>query len=235
MPPAPFMLETHADTGRGEPGPMLVWRLGSPVRAISSAILGGGIRTIEWVLNAHVRSDYGRMDPEQHLRSIASGAGLDAASGTGLLTAARVESVATAFSSPSGNSRSTPDTEVRCDATVGVSYPTWAAAPPAEPTPAQPWRPGTINLVCQIPAPLTDSALVGAVLTATEAKTQALIEGGLPGTGTASDAIVICCPVSAVAASEPFAGPRSPWGAALARAVHQATAAGLADYVARHD
>ena len=73
------------------------------------------------------------------------------------------------------------------------------------------------------PAPLGDAALVNAVVTATEAKTQALGEGGVPGTGTASDAIVVCCPTGS---TERYGGPRSLWGARLARAVHRAVAAG---------
>lgn len=221
-----FTLETHADTGAGGTGPMLVWRFPKPLLAISSAMLGGGIAEAAWVLNAQVRSDYGRMDPGDHLEEIARGAGLDPAGGVGLMTAAHVRRVATAHDAPEG-------ALVRCDATVGVSYPTWAAAPDDELAPELPWRPGTINIVCQLPVPLTDAALVGAVITATEAKSQALIEGGMPGTGTASDAIVVCCPRGESSQAEPFAGPRSLWGARVARAVHAAVADGLARYLVR--
>ncbi len=226
---------SHADDGSGQPAPMLLWRFAEPQRAVSSAMLGGGLKDISWIVNAHVRSDYGRMDPDRHLCEIALGAGLNPANGIGLLTAAKVERVATA-----------QDGGVRCDATVGVSYPTWAAATDGDPLPDTPWRPGTINIVCRLPVPLSDAALVGAVITATEAKTQALIEGGVPGTGTASDAIVICClrsehpcraggpgltgDAAGLTDIVPFAGPRSPWGTRLARAVHAAVARGLARY-----
>jgi adenosylcobinamide amidohydrolase len=65
---------------------------------------------------------------------------------------------------------------------------------------------------------------VNLVATATEAKTQALLEAGIPGTGTATDAVCIVSPIPARADDErdPFGGPRSPGGAALARAVHAA-------------
>ncbi len=224
----PFESATHADTGAGEPGPMLVWRLPEPMRTVSSGMLGGGITDSIWVLNAQVRSDYARTDPAAHLAEIAAGHHLPAGRGVGLLTAARVQRVATGIEGPNSG-------VVRCDATVGVSYPTWAAAPDGDPLLSAPWRPGTINIVCQLPVPLTDAALVGAVITATEAKTQALIEGGMPGTGTASDAIVICAPLAGRGGSDvPFAGPRSVWGARLARAVHRAVhravAQGLRNY-----
>ena len=44
---------------------------------------------------------------------------------------------------------------------------------------------------------------------------------GVPGTGTASDAVVLAWPREGVA-PEPFAGPRAPLGAALALATHDA-------------
>lgn len=116
---------------------------------------------------------------------------------------------------------------VRVDATVGISKPTWAADPTGGFTP---WKPGTINIVAQLPVVLDPGAAVGAVITATEAKTQALIEAGIPGTGTASDAVVICCPVAAssgAGATERFGGPRSPWGARLALAVHRAISSAI--------
>jgi adenosylcobinamide amidohydrolase len=97
-----------------------------------------------------------------------------------------------------------------------VSAPTWAAAPEGA---WSRWAPGTINLVCWLPVPLSDAALVNAIATATEAKAQALYETGVPGTGTASDAVAVCC---LPGSSEPYAGPRSTWGARLARAVHAA-------------
>ena len=58
---------------------------------------------------------------------------------------------------------------------------------------------GTINLILLIDGCLTRAALVNAVITTTEAKTLALIEGGTrtregsPATGTSTAAIVIAC------------------------------------------
>ena len=76
--------------------------------------------------------------------------------------------------------------------------------------------------------PLRDAACVNAVMTATEAKTQAVLEAGFRATGTATDAICVAAP----AAGEPedFAGPRSLWGARIARAVHAAVHAGAVRY-----
>jgi len=83
---------------------------------------------------------------------------------------------------------------------------------------------GTINLVVQLPIGLDPGAAVNAVMTATEAKTQALTARGVNGTGTATDAITIVWPTGAP--TERFAGPRSGWGSRIAQAVYQAVWAG---------
>lgn len=88
-------------------------------------------------------------------------------------------------------------------------------------------RVGTVNIVVYVPAALGDAALVNAVATATEAKCQAIGELGLPGTGTPTDSVTVLCPAGGPALpTEPYGGPRSTWGAPLARAVHAAVRAG---------
>jgi adenosylcobinamide amidohydrolase len=132
------------------------------------------------------------------------------------------------------------DEGVHAAATVGLRVPTWAARPggpdpelaPLDPEPPAP--PGTINLIVSVPVPLAEAALVNAVVTATEAKAQAVLDAGFAGTGTATDAVCVAAPVRDPAgpAGEQFAGPRSPWGARIARAVHAAVQAGAAGYAA---
>ncbi len=206
----------HGDDGEGRPGPVLAWRFPAPVRAVSTAVLGGGLGERSWIVNAEVSSDYHHHDPAAHVAAIGQALGLDGDGGVGLLTAAAVLGLVTAA-----------DAGTRCDATVGLSTPTWAADADGA---WSRWRPGTINLVCWVPAPLGDGALVNAVSTATEAKAQALLEAGVPATGTASDAVVVCCPPGG---TEAYAGPRSRWGSRLARAVHRAVAAGAANDLAK--
>ena len=160
-----------------------------------------------WLINAQVASNYSRTDPAAHLREISTALSLGPV-GTGMLTAAAVTAV-----------QASDEDRVVVWATVGVSQPTFAAAPdePAELV-------GTINVVAWVPVALAPAALVNAVSTITEAKAQALFEVGVAGTGTATDAVVVACPN--VGDDVPFAGPRSPWGARLARAVHRAVVAG---------
>jgi adenosylcobinamide hydrolase len=199
-------------TTRPEDGwdiPLLVWRADRPLRAVSSAPLGGGLGVRHWVVNATVPMSYHRDDPAAHLAELADRLDLDGP-GVGLLTGVDVAEVV-----------ARTDTGVRVWATVGLGTPVWAAAPaPA----ALAQRVGTVNIVVYVPARLGDAALVNAVATATEAKAQAIGELGLPATGTPTDAVTVLCPDE----GEPVAygGPRSAWGAPLARAVHAAVLAG---------
>ncbi|GAB3468315.1 adenosylcobinamide amidohydrolase [Actinophytocola sediminis] len=191
-------------------GPVLVWRLAAPMVAISSGPLGGGLGERRWVLNATVPNGYDRDDPDTHLRELAAALDLRGP-GTGFLTAVDVRTVV-----------HRADSGVSASVTTGVgAHPTWAAAPAAAPVE----RVGTINAVCFLPVRLSDAALVNAVATVAEAKAQALWDAGVPGTGTSTDATALLCPLDGEPA--PFGGPRSPVGAALARAVHASVRAAL--------
>lgn len=190
----------------------LVWRLGTGWRVCSSAVLGGGIGPRHWILNAQVPGGYPRMDPDRHLAEIAAAERLTGP-GAGLMTAADVTAHTVAA-----------DEGVTATATCGLGVRGWAATP-APGTGEQP-EPGTVNIVVTLPVPLSDAALVNAVATATEAKVQALLDAGLDCSGTPTDSVCVAAPAPAGGPGEPFAGPRSLWGARLARAVHAAVLEG---------
>ncbi len=210
-----------------------MWRLGPGVRVCSSAVLGGGIGPRAWILNAQVPGGYPRLDPDRHLAEIAAAEGLTGP-GAGLMTAADVAAYTTGH-----------DGGVTATVTAGLGVRGWAAAPETD-RPRTPHRPGTVNIVVTVPVALSDAALVNAVATATEAKVQALLDAGLDCSGTPTDAVCVAAPEpepesgpesgpesrsGAVGAGprpggEPFAGPRSTWGARIARAVHTAVLAG---------
>jgi adenosylcobinamide amidohydrolase len=203
-----LQVRTRQEGGRAYP--VLVWRAPAPLRMVASAPHGGGIGVRRWVMNAQVPMSYGRRDPDHHLSRLGVSLGLRGR-GVGMLTAADVRAVSSAT-----------EAGVEVFATVGLGHPTWAAAPDAQ-GPVS--LVGTINLVVLLPERLSDAALVNAVATATEAKSQAMFEAGVAGTGTATDAVCIACPDDG--APHAFGGPRSVWGARLARAVHGAVLGGL--------
>jgi adenosylcobinamide hydrolase len=211
--------------------PVLLWRFAEPRLVTSSAPVGGGLGPRQWILNAQVAPGYTRTDLAAHIGVIATSIGLPAHEGVGMLTAAPVlDAVAT------------DDEGVAVLATVGLGAPEWAAAPdparvvdvgtvnivaqlPVALSAAALLNAiGTINVVAQVPVALSPAALVNAIGTVTEAKAQALWDLGLAATGTATDAVAVVCPLDGGA--EPFGGPRSVWGARLARAVHASVRAG---------
>jgi adenosylcobinamide amidohydrolase len=230
-------------TSRVEAGkdlPALVWRFDPPVLAISSGPLGGGLGVRNWAVNATVPRGYDRDDPDVHLAELAAGLGLGRGPGVGLLTGLDVTRRVTAS-----------DGGVCVTATVGIGLPCWAAAAdeggdaahggdPAHGADAAhgagagrrvPRQPvGTINIVARVPVRLSAAALVNAVSTVTEAKTQAIWQAGIEATGTCTDAVCVVCPADG--AAEPYGGPRSVWGARLARAVHAAVLDGARAWLA---
>jgi adenosylcobinamide hydrolase len=187
--------------------PFLLWRFATPLLAIASGPLGGGIGPRSWIINATVPMSYDRDDPDIHLGSLAAGLGLTGA-GLGFLTGVDV-----------GRRVVRRDDGALVVATVGIGEASWAAAA-ASAAPGV----GTVNVFAFLPVRLSDAALVNAVATVAEAKAQAFVELGYAGTGTATDATCVLCPLDGL--SERYGGPRSTWGARLARAVHQAVLVG---------
>jgi adenosylcobinamide amidohydrolase len=218
--------ELHAFEGAPALGvAAMCWRLPFPLRAMSTAPVGGGVGARSWVLNVQVPSDYARQDLGAHVAEVAAALGLSG-SGVGMLTAAPVASATAA-----------EEDGVRVETTVGLRWPVWAAAPAneheqerePEPVGARAIGPGTINVVAFVPVPHTDAALANLLCTVTEAKVQALLDGGVPGTGTASDAVTVLCPTEGVTSAtpaQPFGGPRSQYGARVARCVYRAICTG---------
>lgn len=207
--------ELRSFAGDDAPAPAcLVWRLGAPMQVASTAPVGGGIGRRDWVLNLQVPEGYARRDIDVHVAEVAEALGL-AGSGVGMLTAAEVGRVSVCDDEPG----------VRVEATVGLSLPIWAAAPESARAQEEARVPGTINVVAFVPVCHSDAALANLLCTVTEAKAQALADGGIQGTGTPSDAVTVVCPWSQPV--EPFGGPRSTYGAPLARSVYGALRAAM--------
>ena len=236
----------------------LLWRFGPGWRMISSAMLGGGIGPREWVLNAQVAAGYSRMDPVEHMDALGPGG-----PGVGMMTAAVVERYVTAADGgaeavatvglgvptwaaapegvPDPGLPAAPAAPEPASASAQEPVGPAASGPAREPvgtgdagmpaTGGRAPRPGTINILVAVPVAFSDPALVNAVMTVTEAKTQALLEAGFPCTGTASDAV--CVAAREDGPAEEFGGPRSVWGARIARAVHRAVLDGARDWRTR--
>ena len=97
--------------------------------------------------------------------------------------------------------------------------------------------PGTINAILLVDAALTPSAMVNAVITATEAKTMTLAEWdvrtpqGDPASGTSTDSVVVAC--TGRGAGLDYAGPATTVGWLIGRSMRAAVTRLCREKVAR--
>ncbi len=156
------------------------------LKALSSAVLNGGFIQSQNILNYQVPLNYSHEDPKMDLQHVSEALGLKKPV-IGLMTGVNIKNVS--IKNEISNSIST------CAIiTAGLTNP--AAAGDYIPTKDF----GTINIIVLIDGNLTDSALVDAVKTITEAKTLVLHDLDVRSpysdhfaTGTTSDAVVVAC------------------------------------------
>jgi adenosylcobinamide amidohydrolase len=200
--------------------PWLEVALPRVMRALSWAPYGAGLVATDRILwrevrNADLSPDfdvYGWFDAEMSLR--APGA-------VGLLTSRDIGGWRMAEAVVDG-------VQAAAVATVGLSN--------AESVGTRlPWHPaeyGTINLAVVLAAGLTEAAQLEAMSVAVQARTAAVLEGGLrlatgAATGTGTDCVVLACD----AGGERHAGLHTALGEAVGAAARAAVAAGVADWL----
>lgn len=205
-----------------------------PLTVLSSAVVGGELRVARHIVNLHVRKDYDDPHPENDLAAGAARLGITEPF-VGMMTAARTQNARVAVETHAG-------VTVVAVVTAGLSNLTAAGVSPTstnrfkdvgDVSPPAEWRPGTtrgrlgtINTILLIDAALTPAAMINAVITATEAKTLVLVEAGVRtphgglASGTSTDSIVLA--TTERGARFEYAGPISPVGALIGRAVRRA-------------
>jgi len=192
--------------------------LGELHATASWAIIGGGLgraRTIFWyhVVEGELPLE---IDPEALLATRLAAAGHRDA--IGFLTGRRLDRFTDETAIVAGS-------RARCVATVGLGNAVRAGDPPG------PLAVGTINLLCQLAAPLSSSALLEALAVAVEARTAAVLDSRIPSrrsgqlaTGTGTDCVVIAAPLGSAVGR--YAGTHTPVGAAIGQAVYRAVRTG---------
>lgn len=206
----------------------LLLTTGATLAVVSSAPYGGGWLRTKRILSSHVPKDVDCSEPEQLLERRAEHLGV-AKPFVGLLTALDLRRAAIVEREEHGIA-------ALVIVTAGAGNAANAARPAesARPEPIEghtPAAPGTINTIVLLDAQPAPGAFVNVVLTATEAKTLAMVERGvrtsqgLTATGTSTDAIVIGATMRG--APHPYAGPATPLGALIGRAVYDATVRAL--------
>jgi adenosylcobinamide amidohydrolase len=201
----------------------LVVRFPTPHATASWAVVGGGLGLARAVAWHHVAEDElpPEVEPSVLLEQRLAAAGISDA--VGLLTGRRLDRFT--------DERATVDGSwARCIATVGLSNAVRVGDLPG-PLGSGPGRVGTINLLCQLGAPLAPVALLEALAVAVEARTAAVLDAGRPSqrsagfaTGTGTDCVVIAAPAASGGAR--YAGTHMPIGAAIGQAVYAAVRRG---------
>lgn len=198
------------------------------MRLLSSGPGGDGVMAGRHIISMRVDKGYRCDEPEHDLAGLAQRLGVPCAEPwVGLMTGVALDEAAIV-------TRENGGLKVASIVTVGLSNVSAAGH--------DPWLvadrpgPGTINIVVVIEAALTPAAMVNAVLTATEAKTLALVEReirtarGERASGTSSDAIVIAAIPPAAGPDGPplrYAGPATRLGLLIGATVREAVASRL--------
>lgn len=189
-----------------------------PLRALSSAVLRGGLVEARGIVNLHVERGACCEDPDALLEAYARGRGL-AGPWVGLLTGARTQDATIGEESAEG---------FHAVAIVTVGLGNRMAAGRA---PMARWTVSTINTIVLVEGDPEPAALVNLALTVTEVKVLALIEAGFrdaddtPVTGTSTDAVIVAATGRGPQAR--FGGPVSALGWTVARAARRALEAGI--------
>ena len=179
--------EVRIEKGNVEGHRYVAIRLPRRMRVMASTILNGGLREADSVLMLQVPLHYDHDDPVRHMRSLVSALGLPDDT-VCFMTAAELEK---AFCARELEHNGTCAIALL---SAGISNSITAGESSREGQ--VPHRQvGTINIMVITDKPLDDCGMVNAVMTITEAKTAALRDHNIPGTGTTSDAVLIACPI----------------------------------------
>jgi adenosylcobinamide amidohydrolase len=205
---------------------LLVWSRAS-LRILSSAVLNGGLKEANGIINVQVSESCGNdkndehWNPEGFLKTEVQKLRLPNDKVVGLMTAAKMQNVAVSTKKYDG-----------ATLTVFVTAGTSIAATAGEPTASkkhspEPQKCGTINIILLVDGNLTESCMVDALKTVTEAKTVALREldvrsqfSGDIASGTLTDSVALACTKKGDAIN--FAGTFTMIGELIGKCVREA-------------
>jgi len=163
---------------------------------LSSAVLNGGFTKANGIINVHVSEDRNEEihnNPENLLKTTVVKLGLNPEKVVGIMTIADLRKVEV-FDQTNQN------TTLSAFVTAGVGCSATAGESTVSKRDSHIKKVGTINIILLVDGNLTESCMVDAVKTATEAKTVAMREldvrsyfSGDLASGTVTDAIIVAC------------------------------------------
>jgi iron complex transport system ATP-binding protein len=190
----------------------------SPLRTMSSGVIGSGVGWHHTFVNRHVGKDYNCSDHRKEMADFLKINGFEPSETVGMMTAVILEDVSYKHFDGAGFS-------VFVVITAGVGNAV-DASKSEQHTFEQ--VPGTINTWIFVNGELTEEAFIQSIMTATEAKSKALhdlnvIDGvtGTIATGTSTDSILIAATQTGVRLE--YAGTITVLGKLIGKAVHECT------------
>jgi adenosylcobinamide hydrolase len=175
--------------------------------ALSSGV-DGGRRAAKNILNIQVPHNFSHEDPKSYIDEIAASMKLEGGY-VALLTAVEMKNV-----------QILSDAYVTVFITAGLTNPSSF---------------GTINIIVVSSTTLSEGAMAGTIITATEAKARALIDKGLHFTGTTSDAIVVAYENSRDDEPILYSGPATLFGSKVVKLVRLGVKDALKAYYGSDD
>ncbi len=196
--------------------PVVIVRLPGRYRVLSSTIMGGGFAETDTLFILEVKMGYDNNRPEEDLEEVCRRYSLPDDC-VGFMTAADVNRVLTIKRDEVNGKK------VIAVITAGVTNAVYAGERlPQEVIDLLPKHvAGTINIIAVVDQPIQDCGMAGGFITITEAKSAALMDMKVKGTGTTSDAVAIACPLGD---GDKYCGPATDVGIAVARAVREGVA-----------
>jgi adenosylcobinamide hydrolase len=198
----------------------------TPLRILSSAVLNGGLQEANGIINVQVPEGCGcdkndvHWRAEEFLNKEAQRLQLPKEKVVGLMTAAKMQNIAV-------YSERCNKTALTVFVTAGSTVAVTAGEPAASKNGAQKETIGTINIILLVDGNLTESCMVDAVKTITEAKTVALREldirsrfSGDIASGTLTDSVVVGCTKNG--GSIQYAGTFTMFGELIGKCVRKA-------------
>jgi len=195
----------------------IVLRSPIPLRTLSSGVCGAGIGWNDCFVNLHVDKNYNCSDPVRDIEQHLLNHDFNLNKAVGMMTAVNLKHVSHRFWEDTNFSLL-----VVVTAGVGNATDSTKASIKRETSP------GTINTWIFVNGKLTEEAYIQSIMTATEAKAQALRELGIKdketntiATGTSTDSILIASTQQGEAL--PYAGTATALGHAIGRSVYTET------------
>ncbi len=165
--------------------------------AISSGINGGRGR-VGSLINHQVQSGFDHCEPAEYMDNVADSLMLKKPY-FGLLTAVDMNDLCVMT-----------EDYLTTFVTAGITHPSGFRVN----------KPGTINIIITVDGMLSESAMVGAIITATEAKGLALLDMGYDFLGTTTDAVMVAYEKNVeVGTYLEYAGPYTEFGEMITRTV----------------